>query len=134
MKCKRTITSCLAALLVFSVPAFAAPVDKNPIEQTSQSFTLVAKKAMPATVFIKSQISPQSSDLQSPFDPFGDDFFRRFFGTPFGQPGMPGMPEMPQQQPQMAGGSGFFVSSDGFIVTNNHVVKDATQITVVLND
>lgn len=96
------------------------------LEQTSQTFTQIAKRAMPATVFIKAQV--QSTEQQSaPFDPFQDDFFRRFFGqNPFQQ-------QQPPQQ-QMATGSGFIVRPDGYIVTNFHVIKDATQITVLLND
>ncbi|HSX25469.1 MAG TPA: Do family serine endopeptidase [Chlamydiales bacterium] len=102
----------------------------NLLEETSQAFTQIAEKAMPATVFIKTQISVPQQDFMNPFDMFGDDFFRRFFQQqqPFqGQPGQP-----PQQQ--LSGGSGFLVSADGFIVTNNHVIKDAAQITVTLGD
>ncbi len=94
------------------------------LEQTSQAFTQIAKKAMPATVFIKVQIQADTQG-QMPFDPFQDDFFRRFFGQP---------PQMQQQQPQMGGGSGFIIRPDGYIVTNFHVVKDASQITVTLCD
>ncbi|MES2272610.1 MAG: DegQ family serine endoprotease [Chlamydiota bacterium] len=90
------------------------------LEKTSQAFTQIAEKAMPATVFIKVQ-----SQSSSQSDPFADDFFRRFF-DPYGQ--------APQAQPQLSGGSGFLVTADGYIVTNNHVIKDASEITVVLND
>lgn len=98
----------------------------NLLEQTSLAFTHIADKAMPATVFIKTQIKDQSHG-SSPFDMYGDDFFRKFFGPQFQNP-------QQQQQQQTAGGSGFIISSDGYIVTNNHVIKDASQITVVLND
>ena len=98
----------------------------NLLEQTSKAFTQIAKKAMPATVFIKATVSCQQ-EMNSPFDLHGDDFFRQFFGNnPFGRGIAP--------QPQVAVGSGFFITSDGFIVTNYHVIKDATQITIVLND
>ncbi len=135
MKFTRILTALTAALLLAAPPGFTKDLNAakgtTPLEQTSQGFTRIAKKAMPATVFIKAQINQQpfnGPDLQTPFDGSGDDFFRKFFGMPFGQ-----MQQMPQQ-PQIAGGSGFFVSADGYIVTNNHVVKDANQITVVLND
>jgi serine protease Do len=135
MKCKKTLAALTAALLFVVPPAGLVSAAKpiNPLAETSQSFTQIAKKAMPATVFIKSQINPQpfsGPNLQNPFDNFGDDFFKRFFGFPNGQ----GFGGFQEPQPQMAGGSGFFVSADGFIVTNYHVVKDANQITVVLND
>jgi serine protease Do len=98
------------------------------LEQTSKAFTQIAKKAMPTTVFIKAEIQSEQNQFQQ-LDPFQDDFFRRFFGgeNPFG---------LPQQPPQIqtASGSGFIVRPDGYIVTNNHVVKDATKITVLLND
>lgn len=94
----------------------------NLLEQTSLAFTHIADKAMPATVFIKTQIS------QKPSGSFGmqeEDLFRRFFGPNF---------QIPDNQPQTAGGSGFLVSADGYIVTNHHVIKDASEITVILND
>jgi len=97
------------------------------LEQTSQAFTQVAKKAMPSTVFIKAEVLPEQCQ-QPQLDPFQDDFFRKFFGgqSPFGQPQQP--------QTQQSSGSGFLIRPDGYIVTNNHVVKDATKITVLLND
>jgi len=102
----------------------------NLLEQTSQAFTMIADKAMPATVFIKVQIPSAQQEYLNPFDMFGDDIFKRFFGQQFGQ-----IPQAPQQQQQQtAGGSGFLTSPDGYIVTNNHVIKDASEITVILND
>jgi serine protease Do len=125
------------ALLSASTPCIAAAgSDGNCVcspEQTSKAFTAVAKKAMPAVLFIKAQSnSPDQEEYgssnpygQNPYD-FNDDFFNRFFG---------GVPRPPQKQaPQMSQGSGFLVSSDGFIMTNAHVVKGADKITVILHD
>jgi serine protease Do len=103
-------------------------------EQTSKAFTAVAKKSIPAVVFIKVQSNAPEADengypygYQNPYDFNSDDFFNRFFGMPFrGQPQKP--------QPQLSQGSGFLVSSDGYIMTNAHVVKGADKITAVLND
>ena len=137
MKPFKTLTAFSAAFLV-AIPftgfcGLETADSKAPkLEQSYPAFTQIAKKAMPATVFIKASINSQpyaGIDTQNPFDSFGDEFFRRFFGLPNGN----GMPQIPQQQ-QIAGGSGFFVSADGYIVTNYHVVKDAGKITIVLND
>lgn len=65
-----------------------------------------------------------------PDHPF-HDFFNQF-GNEFG----PGGPNGGQPTPRhyMAAGSGFVISADGYIVTNNHVVEDATKVTVVFDD
>lgn len=96
------------------------------LEQISDAFTELAEIAKPATVSIKCLVNC-TQEYANPFDMFGDDFFKRFFNQQYGQ-------QFQQPQQQMAGGSGFLVSSDGYIVTNNHVIKDATQVSVTLND
>lgn len=125
-----TLTSTLATGSVTNETYNAGAITGSSLlEQTSKAFTELAKKAMPATVFIKAEVQAEISQQQQ-FDPFQDDFFRRFFGGqhPFG------LPQQQQPQVQQASGSGFIVRPDGYIVTNNHVVKDATKITVVMND
>lgn len=100
----------------------------KPIPLTSETFIQIDEKATPATVFIKSTIClPQEENCPNPFDFYGDDFFQQFFrNAPFGR-------QQPMQ-PQIAGGSGFFISADGYLVTNYHVIKDAKQISVILHD
>ncbi len=61
-------------------------------------------------------------------DPFEDPFFKRFFGDKFGRQ------RQPKEQKSAALGSGVIVSSDGYIITNYHVVKDADEIKVLLSD
>jgi Do/DeqQ family serine protease len=91
-------------------------------------FRYGASVATPAVVHIKSTIKPEKpTNFNRGYDPFrglfGDDFEYFFRGhTPY------------NNQPQVATGSGVIVSSDGYIVTNNHVVKDADEIEVVLNN
>jgi Do/DeqQ family serine protease len=94
-------------------------------------FEKAADNAVPSVVHIKtvtkfSQVKGRNRSQQGPMDGLpGDDFFRRFFGDN-GQ----GF----QQPDQKASGSGVIISSDGYIVTNNHVVDGATDISVTLNN
>jgi len=89
-------------------------------------FTAAATSATPAVVHIKTKIkgSTVSSKSKSPFgDLFGDeDPFFQFFGGPR---------SMPDQQ---ASGSGVIMSTDGYIITNNHVIDGASDINVTLSN
>jgi Do/DeqQ family serine protease len=62
--------------------------------------------------------------------PFNDPFFDFFFGDP----GMQQQQPRVQERPVKASGSGVIISTDGYIVTNNHVIDNATEIEVILND
>src|ERR1041385_2058851 len=94
-------------------------------------FVSLAKKMRPVVVNISTtQVSEgrggASPEFGSPFgeeDPF-NDFWRRFFGGP--------MPRGPQRQRSL--GSGFIIDGDGSILTNNHVVENASKIVVKLSD
>jgi len=128
-------------LLVFLLVPFSARAQDNGIEslrQTGKAFASVARETSPAVVFIQVEKTVQQPAVQffTPFgegSPFGDDFFRRFFGTP--QPGQPKQfQQAPQQQRVVGQGSGFIISKDGYILTNNHVVGDADKVTVKLLD
>ncbi|GAB4184569.1 MAG: DegQ family serine endoprotease [Simkaniaceae bacterium] len=93
----------------------------NSARDLSIAFRQVAKKAIPAVVYIRAENSSSyAGEKQEEYDLFSDDFFNRFFGPRFKSP----------SKPQISQGSGFFVSSKGHIMTNYHVVKDATKITV----
>jgi len=97
------------------------------LKRTSKAFAAVAKKAIPAVVFIEVEKTIQAQGYGRHVDPyqfFGDDFFQRFFGAP----------PTPRQYRQTGQGSGFIVSRDGYILTNNHIVGDADRITVKLRD
>jgi len=108
----------LLALLPYAPRAETVPQDLTTIDLT---FAPVVKRVAPAVVNIYSA----SQDTGSPFN---DPVLREFFGEQFG-PGF-GM----RERSTASLGSGVIVSEDGLIVTNEHVVKQATQITVILSD
>lgn len=95
-----------------------------------KAFSSVAEKAAPAVVGVKSErevTMSGSSMYGSPFDFFGDD--------PFGFRRRQPREQAPERKyRQSAQGSGFIISADGYVLTNNHVVEDAAKVEVELND
>src|SRR5262245_37514183 len=96
------------------------------------SFADIVEAVQPAVVNISVAGSVPAQATQGvPFDNF-EDFLRRFFD---GAPDMPDVPQAPQRAPKFRGmGSGFIISPEGYVVTNQHVVRNASEITVTMHD
>jgi len=119
----------LGLIFVFSGQAMAMKDGTEILAQSGKTITSVVKEAKPAVVYVhvEKTVGAKSYD----FDFFNNPFFERFFGPDFHR-------QLPKQQPrrhkQQGQGSGFIISKDGYILTNNHVVADADKITVSLSD
>ncbi len=108
-------------------PPFSDPVGVS--FPANETFIRVSKNAMASVVNISSTRQVASSGKGSPFPFFDDPFFRRFFGEEFER-----RFRQPRERKEQGLGSGVIVSSDGYIVTNNHVVNQADKLMVLLGD
>jgi serine protease Do len=136
----------------------APPMNSAPVTGAldAQTFRNVAKAQQPMVVNIRTESKQRGQDLSEFFGGGGggggqapDDLFRRFFGQPpgggdpdeqdtpprgGGRGGGGGAPNRraPREQTTVAAGTGFIISKDGLILTNNHVIEGATKIEVSL--
>lgn len=120
-------------------------IQKNAVSNSEKAsytgnvdFRLAAKIATPGVVHIKCTFKPQTRQYQD-----GDDFhnmpdpLKDFFkDDPFFKPFKFQLPQSPQydSEPFMGSGSGVILTPDGYIVTNNHMVKNADEINITLFD
>jgi serine protease Do len=104
--------------------------DGTAVRWVPQNFSALAAKISPAVVNIRTEKSVKSGPAghfphQSPFG--GNEEFREYFERFFGR-------QVPPQRKQRSLGTGFIISQDGYIVTNNHVIEGADKISVALKD
>jgi serine protease Do len=99
---------------------------ENFLRQTGKAMAEIVEAVKPAIVNIA---TVRKETLGNAYSPFLDDpLFRRFFGDQLRQH------EQPRERKSSSLGSGVIVSTDGYILTNNHVIKNADTIKVVLTD
>lgn len=129
----KQINKIIFLIIVVTLMAVPAMAKKNAddIQMVPMSFASLAREARPGVVNIQTVKTIDG----------GGRVYKHFFGQPFGGNKdslddffAPFFNQRPQSRKERSLGSGFIISKDGYIVTNNHVIKDADQIKVILHD
>ena len=121
---KLLLTSVLCLFITFSYAQNPTANESQKLPKTTHyvDLTEAAEHSIQAVVHIKTEFKQKNSAWDSYFS---GSFWEEFFGIPYGKS---------NDYPVQAAGSGVIIASDGYIITNNHVVEDAEKITVTLND
>jgi serine protease Do len=118
------LSACLAMLLAVSVQARSLPDFTDLVEETSDAVVNISTTQKVSSGSMQLPEGMEIPDLPEG-SPFGD-LFKHFFGEPGSG--------VPREREAKSLGSGFIISKDGYVLTNNHVVKDADEVIVRLED
>jgi serine protease Do len=131
------------ALHQAGLPTYAAAADAAEITQRPVGFADLVEKVKPAVISVRVRVKASAETMSFDGDmPFlknspMERFFRRFGMPEFGMPNDEDMPDhqlQPHGQFVTGQGSGFFITSDGYAITNNHVVDKAKAVEITTDD
>lgn len=123
------------AMAANAAPQSAGLAQQLPASRgTMPDFVDLVRQMKPAVVSVrvKAEVTPQLSTMQGD-NPFKGTPFEKFF-RPFGDDGTPGPGITPKPHITRGQGSAFFITPDGYLVTNNHVIDKAVDVEIVLDD
>lgn len=127
--------SALLGLLLLVAPLSVRGESQDSVaalRQMGKAFTAIAEKASPAVVSLKAVSTVTRDSSRYYYWPFDEDPFDFWFGPRSPRERTP--QRRSRQQPVTAMGSGFIISPDGYILTNNHMVGDAKKVEIELTD
>jgi len=128
------VSACLVILLLVSPLSVRGESQDSvaALRQLGKAFTSIVEKTSPAVVSLKAQSTVNRESSRYYDSPFGEDPFEFWFGPRSPRERTP--QRRNQEQPITAMGSGFIISQDGYILTNNHMVGDTKKVEIELSD